>query len=173
MNANWNKPDNSTLSDYQINYIKNVPDGNLIQILTTNLEEYVTFFNSLSVEKINFRYAEGKWTIAELLVHIIDTERIFNYRMLCIARGDKSPLPGFDENKYAQAANVSERNFKDILEEYIWVRKATLKLLESFNNTTLNEIGTANNTSVSVKTIAYMLAGHEMHHIKIIKERYL
>jgi hypothetical protein len=104
---------------------------------------------------------------------MIDTERIFSYRILCIARGDKTPLPGYEENDYAQACNADERNFNDIIEEYINVRKSTLSLIKSLKADYLLNQGISNNTPVSVVTLCYILAGHEMHHVNVIKEKYL
>ena len=107
------------------------------------------------------------------IVHISDSERIFAYRILCISRGDKTPLPGFEENDYANASNADKRNFTDILEEFQSVRHATVTLLKSFTNETLSNRGISNKTDISVHQLVYMLTGHEMHHQKVLKEKYL
>lgn len=173
MKINWTKPDSGDLSSYQRSYIDLVPEGELMRILENNASITAQLLSSLPPEKLKYRYAEGKWSIPQILVHMIDVERIFSYRILCIARGDKTPLPGFEENDYAKASNADERKFSDILEEYLNVRKATLCLLKSLDNSNLINKGIANNNPVSVLTICFMMAGHEMHHIHVIKEKYI
>ncbi len=173
MQLNWTKPHASELSTYQKKYIDLVPEGDLNQILENNFQTTLKLVANLSKEKLNYRYAEGKWCIPELLIHIMDCERIFSYRILCIARGDKTPLPGFDENNYAKNSNANERNFTEILEEFQSVRNSTLTLLKSLNNKTALQKGICNNTEISVQQIAYMLAGHELHHQTVLKEKYL
>jgi hypothetical protein len=173
MKINWKKPDASELNAYQKGYIDLAPEGDLIVTLENNLEKTLRLIEPLSSKKLKYRYAENKWSIPEIIVHMIDAERVFSYRMLCIARGDKSAFPGYEQDDYVAASAADERDFKNIIEEYVAVRKATLCLLKSFNNEMLNETGTANNTKISVKAISYMLAGHEIHHIKVINEKYL
>ena len=169
----WAKPNSAELSEYQKTYINLVPAGNILQILENNLQETLKLTANLSKEKLSFRYAEGKWSIPQIIVHIIDSERIFAYRILCIARGDKTPLPGFEENNYAKNSNADSRNFTDILEEFQSVRNATITLLKSFTNETLLHRGITNKTDISVHQIIYMLTGHEMHHQTVLKEKYL
>ncbi len=173
MTISWKHPDPSTLSAYQKSYIDYVPGGDLVRILEQNMEASIQLAKNIPKEKLSYRYAEGKWSIPEIFVHISDCERIFSYRILRISRGDKTPLAGFEQDEYAKEANVNERNFEDILEEFIAVRRATISLLKSFNNNLIERTGIANNTEISVLKIAYMLAGHEMHHIKVMKEKYL
>lgn len=173
MKINWTKPNPSTLTAYQKAYVDLVREGDLIHILDGNSKRVFQLLFSLTSDKLKYRYAEGKWSIPQILVHMIDTERIFSYRILCIARGDKTPLPGYEENDYAKACNADERNFNDILEEYIIVRKSTLSLLKSLNESYLLNQGITNNTPVSVLTLCYMLAGHEIHHVSVIKEKYI
>lgn len=169
----WKKPDPAELTSYQRAYADLVPEGDLAIILEGNLKSSVQLLSSLSAEKLKYRYAEGKWSIPQILVHVIDTERIFSYRILCIARGDRTPLPGYEENDYAKASNADERAFKDILEEYVNVRKATLSLFNSLSTKMLSNRGISNNKETSVCTLCYMLAGHEIHHMNVIKEKYL
>ena len=119
------------------------------------------------------RYAPGKWTIKEVLIHICDTERIFAYRALRIGRGDITPLPGFEQDDYVPVSQANSRSIKNILAEYESVRKATLTLFNSMPRQAFTHIGTCNNSPVSLRALAYMIAGHEMHHVAIIKERYL
>jgi uncharacterized damage-inducible protein DinB len=173
MNTKWIKPALADLAPYQRPYVELVPEGNLADILEGNAKSTGQLLASLSPEKLKFRYAEGKWSIPQMLMHIIDAERIFSYRILCIARGDKTPLPGFEENDYAKASNQDERNFKDILEEYQSMRKATICLFKSLNNEMLSRTGISNTKEVSVNALCYVVTGHEMHHLKVIKTKYL
>ena len=173
MKTNWTKPDASSLSAYQRGYIDLVPAGDLTEILEKNLQNTLLLVSSLGSEKLRFRYAPGKWSIPQILVHMIDTERIFSYRVLRISRGDQTPLPGYEENDYAAASRADERDFKDILEEYSSVRKATLSLFKSLSAEDLLRKGTSNGKEISAGALCYMLAGHEIHHCKVIKDKYL
>ncbi|MCR5889847.1 DinB family protein [Hymenobacter sp. J193] len=128
---------------------------------------------SLTDEQSLLRYAPGKWSIKESLVHMIDTERIFAYRALRIARGDTTALPGFEQNDYVPASGADDRPLSSILTEYDAVRAATLSLLESLRPQDFERRGTASNNPVSVRAMAYILAGHEAHHLGILQERYL
>src|ERR1041384_1874877 len=114
----WTKPDPSSLTSYQRGYVDLVPGGDLIALLEKNGKATSRLAASLAPEKLKYRYAEGKWSIPQILVHVTDTERIFSYRILCIARGDKTPLPGFEQDDYAHSSGADERNFSDIIEEF-------------------------------------------------------
>jgi uncharacterized damage-inducible protein DinB len=129
--------------------------------------------HSLPEDKLFYRYATGKWTIKDILVHISDDERIYAYRALCFARNDQTVLPGFEQDKYARYAQAGARTLPDILGEFITVRKATVSLFESLPAEAFTRQGVANSHKVSVRALAYHIAGHELHHINIIKERYL
>lgn len=170
---NWSKPQEGDYIPYQINYISLVPDGDLIEIMRSQIDATAAYLAELSEEQIQYRYAPGKWTIKEVLQHMIDCERIMCYRALRIARKDATPLPGFEENDYVTNANVDERDFIDMVREYIAVRAGTIYMFRSFNNTILLNRGTANNKIMNVNAFAYVIAGHELHHMKIIKERYV
>ena len=128
---------------------------------------------SISFFKHEFRYAEGKWTIKDIILHLIDAERIFAYRALRIARNDNTALPGFEENDYVVAANANNREYESLLAEYETVRNATISLFETFSSEDLLRLGTASNNSVSVRAIGYIMLGHELHHKNVILERYL
>jgi len=128
---------------------------------------------SLRGEKLNYRYAQNKWTIKEILVHIIDDERIYAYRALCFARNDKTELPGFEQDDYALHSRANERSLENILEEYEAVRNATIALFNGLPEDSLLRMGTANNNKATVRAMAYHIAGHELHHMNIIKEKYL
>jgi uncharacterized damage-inducible protein DinB len=159
---------------YSIMYIKLLPDDGLVlKHLRTNAEVTTTLLLSLTSEQWMHRYAEGKWTIKEIVLHIIDDERIYVYRALRFARNDKTELPGFDQDPYVAASRANERSVESLLEEYRSVRNATLSLFENFPDDVWMRSGTANNHSVTVRALLYHLAGHELHHLNIIKEKYL
>lgn len=167
------KPNADEYAAYTINYIKLVPDDNLLRHLADNLKATVEFVLGLPADKLAYRYAPGKWTIREVMQHVADTERIFAYRALCFARADKTALQGFDENFYAANSAANERDIKSIMREFVAVRNATISLFDGFDEKVLTRIGTANNNPTSVRALAYQIAGHESHHVNIIKERYL
>lgn len=168
------KPQQGEYAPYAEMYIKLLPDdGLLIKHLEKNFKKTKSFILSIPRNKLEYRYAPGKWNIKEILVHIIDDERIYAYRALRIARNDKTPLPGFEQDDYIPYSRANERNLRDIFEEFETVRKATISLFKSFNEEDFLRTGFANNHSVSVRALAYHLAGHELHHMNIIKERYL
>lgn len=173
MTIHWTPPSPTEHPVYYGKYIQRVPEGDLVDILNNQLKESLTFLESLPVEKLNYRYAAGKWTIPQIIQHITDTERIFAYRALRFARKDKTPLSGFEENDYADAANTSERSINDILEEFISVRRASIQLLKSFNDAILNNSGSSNGNPMTVRAMVYIIAGHELHHMQVIKEKYL
>jgi len=168
------KPQQGEYNPYAEMYIKLLPDdGLLLKHLERNFKKTKSFILSIPRNKLDYRYAPGKWNIKEILVHIIDDERIYAYRALRIARNDKTPLPGFEQDDYVPFSRANERRLKDIFEEFETVRKATISLLKSFKEEDFLRMGFANNHGVSVRALAYHLAGHELHHVNIIKERYL
>ena len=158
---------------YYENYIKLVPEQDIVKGLVQQKEEMLHFFKSVPVFKHEFRYAEGKWTVKDIILHLIDAERIFAYRALRIARNDKTALPGFEENDYVITANANNREYESLLAEYESVRNATVSLFETFTSEDLLRLGTASNCSVSVRAIGYITLGHELHHKNVILERYL
>jgi hypothetical protein len=124
-------------------------------------------------EKCDYRYAPDKWTIKELLQHMIDTERVFSYRALRISRNDQTPLAGFDENYFAANAPVAHRTWEDLVKEFLLVREATDLMIVNFQEHQLRYIGNASNTTISLKALCFIIYGHNLHHLKILKERYL
>lgn len=124
-------------------------------------------------EKSDHRYAPNKWSIKELLQHMIDTERVFSYRALRISRNDKTPMAGFDENYFAANAPVEHRKFDDLVKEFLLLREATDLMISSFQEHQLNYIGNASNTSISLRALCFIIYGHNLHHLKVLKERYL
>ncbi|MDT0644090.1 DinB family protein [Zunongwangia sp. F363] len=156
-------------------YINNIPKEQSLGILfQENKKELLQVLNEeISAEKLKFRYAEGKWSIAEVLQHLIDVERIFQYRALCIARGDQTSLPGFDHDEYAKNSFASARSLNDFKKEFETVRNSTIKLYRSFPEAVLEQRGTMNGAPASVRAIGFIVVGHAMHHKKILMEKYL
>lgn len=168
------KPAPGEFPPYANMYIKLVPDdGLLLKHLANNLEMVKTFVSSLPAEKLLHRYAPGKWTIQEILVHIIDDERIYAYRALCFARNDKTELPGFEQDDYTRYSNANERSIENIMQEYEAVRHATIALYKGLDKSALMREGIANKNKATVRALGYHIAGHELHHINVIKEKYL
>lgn len=168
------KPQEGEFAPDTIRYIGLLPDDGLVlKHLADNCRTTEDFILSLPAEKLSYRYAEGKWTIKEILVHIIDDERIYSYRALRFARNDQTELPGFEQDDYAIYSRANERDINNILQEFRTVRAATISLFESLDSTALLRAGVANEKIMSVRAAAYHIAGHEMRHLKIIKERYL
>jgi len=168
------KPNDGEYNPYVIKYIRLLPDDGLVlKHLKENLKRMMSFILSIPEERLMYRYAENKWTIKEILVYIMDDERIFMYRALRIARNDKTPLPGFEQDDYVPYSRANERSLTNIFKEYKTVRNATLSLFNSLSKEDLVRVGTANNHEVNVRALAYHIAGHELHHLNIIKERYL
>lgn len=168
------KPAAAEFAPYTIMYIGLLADdGRVLWHLEENLKSTTTFLSSLSEEKLAHRYAEGKWTIKEIVAHVIDDERIFAYRALRFARNDKTELPGFDQDDFARYSGANERSIENLLIEFAAVRHATIALFNSFTDEALLRSGVASGNIMSVRAAAYHIAGHEMRHLNIIKERYL
>jgi uncharacterized damage-inducible protein DinB len=168
------KPAEGEYAPYTIIYISLLPDDGLIlRHLKNNLAATRDLILSLPAEKLAHRYAEGKWTIKEILAHVVDDERIYAYRALRFARNDKTELPGFEQDEYARYSGANEREVRDILDELTTVRKATISLFNSFDESALLRSGVASGNPMSVRAIAYHIAGHELRHVNVIKERYL
>ena len=146
---------------------------NLIEILRTSSEELLEMFKDLSEEKMVFCYDEGKWSLKELLQHLIDTERIMSYRALRFSRNDATELPGFNEDWYVKYSNGNDRNSNDLIDEFTCTRRASISLFKSFSDEMLQLSGTANGSDMTVRALGFIIAGHQMHHLKVIKERYL
>ncbi|MCF8273271.1 MAG: DinB family protein [Flavobacteriaceae bacterium] len=155
-------------------YLDMIPEEmELIDGFYLGLKNVVDFFNSLPSNKLKYKYAEDKWTIKEVFQHIIDTERIFAYRCFRIGRHDETPLSGFDENNYIKPSLANNKTLEALLEEYQVVRQNTIVLIKSLNETDLKFIGIANANNLSARAAAFSVLGHELWHLKIIKERYL
>jgi len=159
---------------YYERYTALVPAGhNPLELLRSQPQQLRQLLAGLTEEQGRFAYAPGKWTLKEMLVHVIDTERIFAYRALRIARGDQTPLPGFEQDDYVPTSGANARSIQNILAEYDTVRAATLSLLQSFGPEHVSRTGTASGNPVSVRALGFLMAGHEAHHLHILQERYL
>ncbi|MCW3119506.1 MAG: DinB family protein [Chitinophagaceae bacterium] len=167
------RPDLSAVPAFYHNYINQVPQDDLMAAFKEENDAFIKFLEAIPTSKQDYRYATGKWTIKELLQHIIDAERIFDYRALRFARKDATPLSGFDENKYAAVSNAARRDWNELVEEFKVVRKASAFLFGSFDEEQLSATGISSNHSISVLALGYIVIGHTIHHEKIIKERYL
>ena len=154
-------------------YVAAAHNVNLIEELEICLHDFIKFVQNIPMDKFDYRYAEGKWTIKDIIQHLIDTERIFAYRALRISRNDKTPLPGFEENDYVDNTNANERSLQGLLTEMAVVRQATLSLFNSFSKDQLMRLGIASNSAVSVRAIGFIIIGHQKHHQKVFQERYL
>lgn len=167
------RPDASEYPSFYAGYVGMVPeDESILAVLRTAGDEVVYALQGIPEAKGEHRYAEGKWSIRTALGHMIDVERIFTYRALRVARGDATPLPGFEENDYAVTAESDRRTVADLAAEMAAVRESTLRLFESLPPDAWMRRGTVSNGSVSVRALAYITAGHAQHHLKVLRERY-
>ena len=167
------KPQPEEYAPFYKGYVELIGNDDVLEKLSSNQKKTYYFFLSISAEKADFAYAEGKWSIKEVLGHMIDTERVMSYRLLRFSRGDYHPLAGFNENFYSSKSNHKQRTLEDLADEFSALRKANLYLYQNLNPEQLKRKGVASNAIVSVKALLYIIAGHELHHLQIIRERYL
>lgn len=167
------KPKPGEYAPYYETYIGEITTNDLIENLKSTGESSITFLRSIPTEKHLYKYAEGKWSIQELLLHIIDAERIFAYRALRFARNDNTELAGFDEQKYTPESNADARTMASLVEEFQKVREASIALFASFTEDVALRRGKANGHDVSVRALGFIIAGHAEHHLQVIRNRYL
>jgi uncharacterized damage-inducible protein DinB len=167
------RPQSNDYAPYYGKYVMLVPDGNFLEILEAQLRDMKLLLEPLTEQQADFRYAPGKWSIKETLGHLNDAERIFTVRILRIARGDKTPIPGFEQDDYVRVSNASSRKLSDLLEEFTAIRRATIALIRSLDDASWLRRGTASDKEVTVLAIAFIIAGHSLHHRKIFEEKYL
>jgi len=160
-------------SKFNATYINAFNNVELFEELEISLHDFIRFIQNIPLDKFDFCYAEGKWTIKEIIQHVIDTERIFAYRALRISRNDKTPLPGFEENDYVANTNAKSRSIQDLLTEFSAVRHSNLIMFKSFSPEQLSRIGIASGNEVSVRALGFLIIGHMKHHQKVFEERYL
>ncbi|MEM6686185.1 MAG: DinB family protein [Bacteroidota bacterium] len=166
-------PNTNEYNPYFELYIQQFKGEDILAALSKGAEAVNELVVSLTEEKLLFAYAEGKWTIKEVLQHIMDTERIFCYRALRFARNDKTNLPGFEQDDFVPFSGANARNTMEMLQEYNAIRQATIALFRGFTEEMLTRVGVASDNEMSVRALAYMAAGHEKHHLNVIHERYL
>lgn len=166
------RPEAHESHDYYKLYINLVSGNDFLQVLKDSLVSTVDFLGKLEDSKWDYRYAEGKWSIKEVMIHIMDAEQIFAYRAIRISRNDQTPLPGFDQDDYVPFYDAENRTPESIISEYTAVRLATIAMFENFNDKMMERMGVASDFPVSVRALAYMLTGHELHHMRVLRERY-
>lgn len=172
-NISAGRPVEGEYAPYYEKYISLVHEGDVLDTLSRQLQESLAFLRGLSEEQADSRYAPEKWSVKEVVGHLIDTERIFGQRAFRFARNDRTPLPAFDQDEYARVANYATRQMGDIANELELVRRSNLALLNSLDEVAWTRRGVANDNEVSVRALAYIMAGHETHHMQIIRTRYL
>ena len=167
------RPDPSEYTAYAERYISLVPDGAIGETLARQFEEYLPLYRGISEEKGAYRYAPGKWSLKQVLGHVIDTERIFGYRGLAASRGDKNPIPGFEQDDYVAAANFDDRSVSALIDEFVMVRAATSLMFKHMSDEMLMRRAIANKNEISARAAGFMIAGHERYHIAHMKQHYL
>jgi uncharacterized damage-inducible protein DinB len=167
------RPAEGEFAPFAARYIDPVPDGDIVATLESQLETTLALLRTVTEERAGYAYAAGKWTIREVVGHVADTERVLAYRALRMGRGDATPLPGFDENTYVSHARFNGRALNDLLAEMEAVRRATMTLARGFPPAAWSRRGTADGAPYTVRGLLFMIAGHELHHRAILKERYL
>jgi hypothetical protein len=167
------KPQTNEYAAYYEKYVSLVPEGNVIDLLEQQLDKTLALLGGLTEEQGNYRYAPDKWSIKELVGHVSDTERIFAYRLLRFARNDKNALAGFEQDGYIVNAEFDSCRLSDLVKEFEYVRRSSLALLRHLPQAAWQRQGVASDNEVSVRALAYILAGHELHHLKVLSERYL
>ena len=167
------RPGPSDYNSYYDRYISLIGDGDIIEILEEQRKTSEKFLKTFTEEQGNYSYADGKWTVKEVLGHVIDTEKIMAYRALSFARGEKQSLPGFEQDDYVAESNFNKRSLADLINEFITIRESNIILFKSFNEEILIRRGTASESEVTVLALIYIIAGHEKHHMKFLKERYV
>lgn len=166
------RPATDEYNTFYSTYVDKVGDGDILDILRDQLAAILDQLTGIPLERHDYRYAEGKWSVKEMVGHLLDTEWIFTYRALCIARGETQPLPGMDQDDYMAGANFAGRSMSSLLDELNHLRSANLALFASFGEAELDRRGTASGFPISVRALLYIIAGHMKHHLGVLEERY-
>lgn len=153
-------------------YVSLVPEEDVMSVIETQSSEMQKLLATLDETQAAFRYADGKWSVKEVVGHLVDAERVFGYRALCISRGEQQSLPGFDENEYVRNANFDAWKVGELAEMYALTRRANIVFFRNLPEEAWDRRGVANNNPVTVRALAYIIAGHERHHLKVLHERY-
>ena len=167
------RPETTEYDPYYEKYVSRVTEPDLLELLERQPEELAALFRDATEDKGSFSYADGKWTIKEVLSHLIDGERMFAYRVLRISRGDETPIEGFEQDGYIANAHANQRPFAELLEEFALLRRANMIFFRNVRDDGWTRIGAASGVKVSVRALAYIMAGHVRHHVAILDERYL
>ncbi len=167
------KPEKKDYAPFYAGYVEAVETDDIVLFLERQKEAVLDFLRPIEWEKWELAYAEGKWTMAQLVQHLIDSERIFAYRALCIARGDKTPLPSFDQEAYAEASEANSRTPASLADEFAAVRGASVHLFRSFSPAMWAQRGVAGEREITPLALAWIIGGHTCHHLRILGERYL
>lgn len=168
------RPDETEYAPYYQGYVSQVPrDADILDLLEHQLGDTVALLSGVSEEKAAYRYAEGKWSIKEIIGHLVDSERVFAYRALTFARGDAGPLPSFDQDAFVANGGFAARALRDLVGEFVHVRRANLHMFRGFTDEAWSRAGVASVGRVTVRALPFIIAGHERHHVKILREKYL
>ncbi len=162
----------NTISEYHQYYIHLIKTDDILHELKRQGDEFTSYLSKLSEPQSNYSYAKGKWTIKEIAGHVADSERVFAYRALRFARNDKTALPGFEQDDYVASANFNKRTMIDLIEELKLIRASNIALIKTFSEEELNRCGTASGNLYTVKSLVYMIAGHQKHHLNVLQEKY-
>jgi hypothetical protein len=171
--ATSSRPSASEYAPYYDKYVQRVPDDDIVAVLRNQIADTAALLRTAPPDRADGAYAPGKWTLKEVVGHMIDVERVMSYRALRFSRNDATDLPGFEENAFVANSNFSRRTLSDLVDELEAARVATVHLAKHIDADALMHQGTANNTVVSVRGLLYIIAGHELHHAALIRERYL
>jgi hypothetical protein len=166
------RPQSDEHDPYYCRYISLVPEGDILATLRSQIADTQALLKKTGEERGNFRYAPGKWSVKEVVGHLSDAERVFGYRALRIARNDQTPIEGFEQDDYIRFGPFAHRSLAELLEEYTTVRQSSLCLFNQLDQEAWSRRGTANKATISVRAIAFVLAGHELHHRRILKDKY-
>ena len=166
------RPNESEYAPYYQGYVSKVSEEDILPVLRSQLDAVDVLLNRVSPDRETYAYADGKWSIREVVGHLIDSERVFGYRVLCIARGEQRNLPGFDEKEYMLSAPYNRIDLEDLLSELRLVRLSNIALFRNLDEEAWMRVGTANDNQVSVRALAFIMAGHLRHHMEVLKDRY-
>ncbi len=167
------KPQPNEYNVWYENYIRQTPEGNVLELLSQNQKNTSDLFRNIPESKADFAYSEGKWTIKEVLGHLIDSERVFAFRLFWFLRKGDAPMPSFDQDEFMKNANFANRTLKSLVDEFVAVRESTLFMVREISEKDLAVQGIMSDNPVSIRALLYIVAGHEIHHVNILKERYL
>ena len=168
-----NRPLESEYAPDYLGYINQVSENDILPVLRSQMDELDVLLDRVAPEKETYRYAEGKWSIREIVGHLIDGERVFGYRTFCIARGEKQNLPGFDQDDYMLTAPYDHIDLENLLSELRLIRLGNIAMFRTFDEEAWSRVGTANGNEITTRALAFIMAGHLRHHMNVLRERYL